>query len=104
MDLIGDGRRCEDICKYASPETKKWPCVDCDMRWHDRSEPPKESGLIEPTEAEREQDIKFLVHIIFEIRDYARSVGQEPDDTLKTVANWILAMLEIATFNGEGET
>ena len=42
MDLIGDGRRCEDICKYASPETKKWPCVDCDMRWHDRAEPPEE--------------------------------------------------------------
>lgn len=29
----------------------------------------------EPTEEEREQDIKFLTHILFEIRDYARSVG-----------------------------
>ena len=44
MDLIGDGRRCEDICKYASPETKKWPCVDCDMRWHDRAEPPEKTN------------------------------------------------------------
>jgi hypothetical protein len=62
------------------------------------------SELREPTEAERKQDIKFLTHILFEIRDYARSVGQEPDDTLKVVAECIQAMLQIATFNGtEGE-
>lgn len=57
----------------------------------------------EPTEEEREQDIKFLTHILFEIRDYAISVGQEPDDTLKATAEWILGLLQIATFNGEGE-
>ena len=28
---------CETICKYAPPE-KKWPCMDCDMRYHDRAE------------------------------------------------------------------
>lgn len=28
---------CETICRYAPPE-KKWPCVDCDMRYHDRAE------------------------------------------------------------------
>jgi hypothetical protein len=62
------------------------------------------SKLREPTEAEREQDIKFLTHILFEIRDYARSVGQEPDETMKTIAEWILNLLQIATFNGtEGE-
>ena len=40
MDLFGitDGNRCEDICKHAPPENK-WPCIDCDMRWHDRAEP-----------------------------------------------------------------
>lgn len=40
MDLfcISDGKKCEDICKYAPPENK-WPCVDCDMRCHDRVEP-----------------------------------------------------------------
>ena len=54
----------------------------------------------ELTEDEREQDIKFLTHILFEIRDYAKSCGQEPDDTLKTVAEWILGLLEVATFNG----
>lgn len=60
--------------------------------------------LREPTEAEREQDKKFLKHIIVEIVEYARCVGQEPDDTLKTVAEWILSLLQIATFNGmEGE-
>lgn len=51
-----------------------------------------------------EQDIKFLTHILFEIRDYARSVGQEPDETLKMVAECILGILHVATFNGtEGE-
>jgi len=60
--------------------------------------------LRELTEAEREQDIKFLTHIILEIRDYARSVGQEPNETLKATAEWILGLLQIATFNGmEGE-
>lgn len=57
----------------------------------------------EPTEEEREQDINFLTHILLEIRDYAKSVGQEPDDTLKATAEWILGLLQIATFNGECE-
>ena len=52
----------------------------------------------EPTKEEREQDIKFLTHILFEIQDYAKSVGQEPAETLKAVAEWILALLDIATF------
>lgn len=56
--------------------------------------------LREPTEAEREQDIEFLTHILFEIRDYAKSVGQEPDETLEAVAKWILELLKFATFNG----
>ena len=39
MDLfcISDGKKCEDICKHAPP-SNKWPCVDCDMRCHDRAE------------------------------------------------------------------
>ena len=49
---------------------------------------------------EIEQDTDFLAHIMMEIRGYARSHGLSPDDTLKEVANWILAVLEIATFNG----
>jgi hypothetical protein len=61
------------------------------------------SELREPTEAEREQDIKFLTHILFEIRDYARSVGQEPDETLKATAEWILALLQIATWRAKDD-
>lgn len=42
FDLVGDGKHCKEVCKYAPPEKNKWPCVDCDMRCHDRAEPPKE--------------------------------------------------------------
>lgn len=59
--------------------------------------------LREPSNEEREQDVKFLTHILLEIRDYAKEAGQEPDDTLKSVAEWILAMLQICTFNYDGE-
>ena len=60
------------------------------------------SELREPTEVERKQDIEFLKHILFEIRDYARSTGQLSDE-LKPISEWILALLKIATFNGDGE-
>ena len=53
------------------------------------------SELREPTEAERKQDIEFLKHILFEIRDYARSTGQLSDETLKPIAEWILTLLKI---------
>lgn len=56
--------------------------------------------LREPTKEELELDINFLTHILFEIRDYAKEVGQKPDDTLKAVADLILALLQVATFNG----
>ena len=59
--------------------------------------------LREPTEEEREKDIQFLTQILFEIRDYARSAGQEPDETLKATAEWILTLLKVATFNGAEE-
>lgn len=42
MDIIGDGKMCEEVCKHAPPKKGKWPCEDCDMRWHDRAESPKE--------------------------------------------------------------
>lgn len=35
------GNICETMCRYAPP-SNKWPCVDCDMRYHDRAEPSKE--------------------------------------------------------------
>ena len=51
------------------------------------------------------EDVEFQTHIIGEICDYAVSQGMEPDDTVRTIANNLLAMLNICTFNnwGEGE-
>lgn len=44
-------------------------------------------------------DAEFLTHIITEICDYAIEHGMEPDDTLKTISENILALLEISTYN-----
>ncbi len=38
--MIGDGKTCADICKHAPPKKGKWPCEDCDIRFHDRAEKP----------------------------------------------------------------
>lgn len=45
-------------------------------------------------------DKEFMVHLIAEICDYAVRNDMEPDDTMKTICNNFLAMLEISTFNG----
>ena len=42
---------------------------------------------------------EFMTHIIAEICNYAVLNGMEPDDTLGTVADNILSLLEISTFN-----
>lgn len=44
-------------------------------------------------------DEEFMTYIINKIAEYAIDNNMEPDDTLKTVAENILALLEIATFN-----
>ena len=44
-------------------------------------------------------DTEFMTHIIAEICNYAVINGMEPDDTLGTVADNILSLLEISTFN-----
>ena len=44
-------------------------------------------------------DTEFMTHIIAEICNYAVTNGMEPDDTLGTVADNILALLKISTFN-----
>lgn len=44
-------------------------------------------------------DTEFMTHIIAEICNYAVLNGIDPDDTLGTVADNILALLEISTFN-----
>ena len=45
------------------------------------------------------QDNEFMVKIIGDICNYAVVNGMEPDDTLGTVADNILSLLEISTFN-----
>lgn len=42
---------------------------------------------------------EFMSRIIAEICNYAVENGMEPDDTLGAVADSILALLEISTFN-----
>lgn len=44
-------------------------------------------------------DCIFITHIISEICAYANNNGLEPDDTLRTISENILALLEISTFN-----
>lgn len=44
-------------------------------------------------------DTKFMVKIIGDICNYAVENGMEPDDTLSTIADNILSLLEISTFN-----
>lgn len=44
-------------------------------------------------------DNEFMVKIIGDICNYAVANGMEPDDTLSMVADNILSLLEISTFN-----
>jgi hypothetical protein len=44
-------------------------------------------------------DTEFMTNIIAEICNYAVANGVEPDDALSTVADNILSLLEISTFN-----
>ena len=44
-------------------------------------------------------DTEFMTHIIAEICNYDVTSGMEPNDTLATVADNILLLLEISTFN-----
>lgn len=53
----------------------------------------------EPNMPVKTGDEEFLSHIVSEICDYAVRNGYEPNDTLKTISENIMLMLEIATFN-----
>lgn len=44
-------------------------------------------------------DEHFIVHIISEICEYAKKNEMIPDETLETVAENIIAMLQICSFN-----
>ena len=43
-------------------------------------------------------DVKFMSHIIEEICDYAIDNNMNPNDTMKTIANNLLIILSISTF------
>lgn len=53
----------------------------------------------EEEEIDIDADSNFMTHIIFEIVEYAHNNSMEPDDTLRTMSENILALLEISTFN-----
>ena len=44
-------------------------------------------------------DAEFITNIISEICNHAVENEMEPDDTIRTIANNLLAILEISTFN-----
>ena len=44
-------------------------------------------------------DENFMARILCAICEYAIENDMEPDDTLRTIANNILQLLEISTFN-----
>jgi len=44
-------------------------------------------------------DTEFITNIITEICEYAVKNDMEPDDTLRTLADNILMLLEISSFN-----
>ncbi len=46
-----------------------------------------------------ELDIHFVSHIVNEIAKYANENGMEVDDTIGKIAEWLLGLIEIATFN-----
>ncbi len=53
---------------------------------------------------ENMNDAEFMSMIVAEICNYASENDMEPDDTLRTVADNIMCMLEICTFNHWNET
>ena len=58
-----------------------------------------QSAKDDPCVIDAMNDMKFLVHIITEICDYAIENDMEPDATLDTIADNIKAARQISTFN-----
>ena len=48
-------------------------------------------------------DIDFMAHVISEICNYAVKNDMEPNETLRTIAENILALLEIGSFSSCGK-
>lgn len=45
-------------------------------------------------------DESFMAHLISEICDYAVRNKMEPNDTMRTICNNLLTILDISAFNG----
>ena len=56
-------------------------------------------GGLKMEEKEFSQDIEFLTSIISKICDYAVDNGLNPTDTVKTVANHLIALSQVASFD-----
>lgn len=54
---------------------------------------------VDSAEEDTNKNIKFMTGIISEICKYANDNDMEPDETLRTMSENILALLEISTFN-----
>jgi hypothetical protein len=50
------------------------------------------------SEVELSNDVKFMSHIIEEICDYAVDNNMSPNDTMEIIANNLLTILSISTF------
>ena len=52
------------------------------------------------TQKEFHDDMEFVMDIMTEIAEYAVKNNMIPDETIKTVAENMIALLEIVTLNG----
>jgi hypothetical protein len=58
---------------------------------------------LELTKEEMSSDSKFMAHLLSEICDYAVCNGMKPNETIRTISNNFLSLLDIANFNGWGK-
>ena len=55
---------------------------------------------LELVKEEMSSDYNFMAQLLSEICDYAVCNGMKPNDTIKTISNNFLSLLDIANFNG----
>lgn len=76
--------------RISGPYFEAWMCATKDAL-----------ALLKAQEAVKSEmsDADFMSHIIIEICDFAVKNEMEPNDTLRTIADNIKALLNISTFN-----
>lgn len=50
-----------------------------------------------------EKDCEFMANILSEIAEYAVKNGMKPNETIRTIAENMIFMLEVATFDNWGK-